>query len=336
MEFLGLSADTSQRRGNGLRIDRRKDGAIKPKKAKLSSGKRVTRLKRTAARIKAILRHSALTGTPIWLSGGRLSEPHPNKLPVHVERTIVIPHMPDAFDGLRIVHLSDMHIGQLITPAHLPGIIENCKKLNGDMIAITGDYIDLSQSVLDDVISAIKLLDAPLGVHLVPGNHDYLENGPRLVRRFRNAGMGLMLNTSRVIEHRNKRILIAGVDYAHHRLERDQYVRQVMTQARGQGQFDLNLLLAHHPDAFDEACRQGVDVTLSGHTHGGQVILKHTKGARGSIGLGAMAFKYPRGLYQRGHRHLHVTSGVGSWFPLRVQCPSEIVTLTLRTDGQTQ
>ncbi len=289
-----------------------------------------------AARIKARLRHSALTGTPLWLSGGKLSEPHPKRLPVHVERTIVLPDMPDALDGLKIVHLSDMHIGQLTTTAHLPGIIENCQKLQGDLIAITGDFIDLSQSVMDDVISAIRLLDAPLGVHLVPGNHDYLENGPKFVRKFRNANLNLLMNKTLTLEHRDKRIAIGGVDYGHSKQERDSFVRQTMAKSIAQGPVDLRLLLAHHPDAFDEACKYGVDVTLSGHTHGGQVILKHTQGKRGSIGLGAMAFKYPRGLYQRGHRHLHVTSGIGSWFPLRVQCPSEICTLTLRTDGQTR
>jgi len=149
--------------------------------------------------------------------------------------------------------------------------------------------------------------------------------------------LNLLMNRTLVVEHRDKRIAISGVDYGHTRQERDEFIRRTVEKAQAHlGDADLKLLLAHHPDAFDEACRHGVDVTLSGHTHGGQVILKHTNGKRGSIGLGAMAFKYPRGLYQRGQHHLHVTSGIGSWFPLRVQCPSEICTLTLRTDGQTR
>lgn len=255
------------------------------------------------------------------------------RAPVTLQRDIVLPELPDALDGLRITHLSDLHIGKLTTPEHLPRILDICHSLKGDMIAITGDFIDLSQGVLDDVIDALKKLEAPLGVYLVPGNHDYLENGPKLVRKFRNANLNLLMNKSVILEHREAKITIAGVDYGHQRAHRSQFVRSTMDKAMEQGPTDLKILLAHHPDAFDEACRYGVDMTLSGHTHGGQLILKHTNGKRGSIGLGAMAFKYPRGLYQRGHRHLHVTSGVGSWFPLRVQCPSEIVSLTLHCDG---
>jgi predicted MPP superfamily phosphohydrolase len=241
--------------------------------------------------------------------------------------------MPDALDGLTITHLSDLHIGRLTTPEHLPGIMAICQKLQGDLIAITGDFIDLSQGVLGPVIDALKQLQAPLGVYLVPGNHDYLENGPKLVRRFRNAGLNLMMNKAAQLDYHGRTITIAGVDYAHQRTRRAALVRQTLAHSLQHGRSDLTILLAHHPDAFDEACKYGVDMTLSGHTHGGQLVFKHTQGKRGSIGLGAMAFKYPRGLYQRGQRHLHVTSGVGSWFPLRVQCPSEIVSLTLRTDG---
>lgn len=245
----------------------------------------------------------------------------------------MLPDLPDALDGLKITHLSDLHIGKLTTPQHLPRILDICDGLQGDLIAITGDFIDLSQSVLVDVIDALKKLEAPLGVYLVPGNHDYLENGPKLVRAFRNAKLNLLMNKSVTIEHRDAKITVAGVDYGHAKNTRASLVRSTMENALKQGPTDLKILLAHHPDAFDEACRYGVDMTLSGHTHGGQLILKHTNGKRGSIGLGAMAFKYPRGLYQRGGKHLHVTSGVGSWFPLRVQCPSEIVSLTLRCDG---
>ena len=70
---------------------------------------------------------------------------------------------------------------------------------------------------------------------------------------------------------------------------------------------------------------------LSGHTHGGQVVFKRP-GRRGPIGLGSLAFQYPQGIYQRGHSFLHVTTGIGSWFPLRVQCPAEVAALTLRCD----
>ena len=81
---------------------------------------------------------------------------------------------------------------------------------------------------------------------------------------------------------------------------------------------------------LDAACRHGLDLTLSGHTHGGQLLLSNHRGRKGSIGLGSLAFQYPRGLYRRGDHHLYVTSGVGSWFPWRVRCPAEIACLVMR------
>lgn len=296
-----------------------------------SRKKQIERIKHTATHIKARIRHSVLTGAPLWLSRGALSAQTPSRVPVELHRAVMLPEMPDVLNGLKITHLSDLHIGKLTTPDHLPTIMSVCQKMQGDLIAVTGDFIDLSQDVLDPVIEALRQLHAPLGVYLVPGNHDYLENGPKLVRKFRNAGLNLLVNKTAVVNYQGSDITIAGVDYAHQRSERAFLVQRMMARTLRQGRTPLTILLAHHPDSFDEARKWGVDVTLSGHTHGGQVILKHTEGKRGSIGLGAMAFRYPRGLYHHGQRHLHVTSGVGSWFPLRVKCPSEIVSLTLRT-----
>ena len=81
---------------------------------------------------------------------------------------------------------------------------------------------------------------------------------------------------------------------------------------------------------FDPACRDGVDLTLSGHTHGGQLLISDKRGKKGSIGLGNLAFRYTRGLYSRGPHRLYVSSGVGSWFPFRFRCPAEITLLELQ------
>ncbi|MCX5660023.1 MAG: hypothetical protein NTW19_09915, partial [Planctomycetota bacterium] len=199
-----------------------------------------------------------------------------------------------------------------------------------DLIAVTGDFVDLSLDVLDEVIAALRSLEAPLGVHLVMGNHDYLDDGPQLIRRFREAGLGLLLNESIDIPHNGCRISVAGIDFHHRPAGLARHVHRTLGAVRRRNEPDLSLLLAHHPDAFDFACRHHVDLTLSGHTHGGQLVFSNLRGKKGSIGLGSLAFRYPRGLYQRGHCHLYVNSGVGSWFPLRVNCPAEIACLTLR------
>ncbi len=164
------------------------------------------------------------------------------------------------------------------------------------------------------------------------GNHDHLDDSPELVKRFRAAGLGLLLNESIEVPYLGCRILIAGIDFEHKPSRLASLVDRTLSQGRRRRRHDLTLLLAHHPDAFDAACRQGVDLTLSGHTHGGQVVFSNARGIKGSIGLGSLAFQYPRGLYRHGNCYLYVSSGVGSWFPLRVNCPAEIALLTLRSE----
>lgn len=292
---------------------------------------RKSRRKHARKRMRARIRHAAFTRAPVWLSRGKLAEVDPRQCPARTCRNLVLPELPDALDGLKIAHISDLHIGHLITPAHLPRIVEMTAAIQGDIVAITGDFVDFTHDVLDDVIAALQKLSAPLGVWMVPGNHDYLEDGPALVKRFRQAGLNLLLNETRMLDHEGNRIALGGIDWCQGVAEMESAVRTTATAMNGHGNTDLRILLAHHPHAFDEAVRCGVHVTLSGHTHGGQVMLSNRRGRKGSIGLGSLAFRYPQGLYQRGHHYLYVTSGVGSWFPLRVRCPAEVACLTLRS-----
>lgn len=293
--------------------------------------------KATSRRLRARVRHAAFTAAPIWLTGGRLRLLRHDRPLAVVQRAVYLPELPDALDGLRIAHMSDLHIGQLTTPRHLPHIIDSCLALRADLIALTGDFLDLSVAVLDDVVHALRRLQAPLGVYLVPGNHDYLDDAQRFLHGFRAAGLNLMVNQTTTVEREGCRLRIAGVDFAHEKAKLSKLVHRTLStlpsrrrDAHGRST-DFKLLLAHHPDAFDAAHRHGVDLTLSGHTHGGQVVLAQTAGRRGVLGLGGMAFRYPRGLYRRGNSYLYVTSGVGSWFPLRIKCPPEVVCLTLRS-----
>ncbi len=289
-----------------------------------------TRAKQSFRRVKAKLRHAALTTMPIWLSGGRLTKTRSVNHIQIIERTLGLDNLPDALDGLRITHLTDMHIGSLVKPDRLAGIVESTNALAGDLIAVTGDFVDLSLKVLDDVVAAMAMLRAPLGVYFVPGNHDYLDNGPKLIAGFRSAGLRMLMNESTTLEHRDQRIVISGIDYPHKKSEMKTFVRAAMHEAPRHREQDLRILLSHHPNAFDTAIDHHVDLTLAGHTHGGQLVLTNHRGKKGSIGVGSLAHRYPRGLYQKGSHYLYVNSGVGSWFPLRVKCPAEIACLTLR------
>ncbi|MCE9591774.1 MAG: metallophosphoesterase [Planctomycetes bacterium] len=283
--------------------------------------------------MRATLRHVAFTSAPLWLSRGSFGRAHNNRPLCLARHTITLPNLPQALDGLTITHLSDLHIGRLTTAAQLPRILEVVASAKGDMIAVTGDFIDLSLKVLDDVIAAMHKLSAPLGVYMVPGNHDYLVDPHGFVDRFRAAGLRLMLNEAEIVEHAGCRMCIAGVDFVHGKRGLSRVVHDTLRAARptpSTPRFDLSLLLAHHPDAFDPACRHRVDLTLSGHTHGGQFILGNGVTRKGSLGLASLTSRYPRGLYRRDNSYLYVTTGIGAWFPLRVNCPAEVALLTLR------
>ena len=291
-----------------------------------------SRFKQSLRRMKAKLRNAAFTRMPIWLSRGRLRKSKSVSRIQIVERTIGLSDLPDALDGLRIAHLTDLHIGALVEPSRLQAIVDQTNAIAGDMIAVTGDFVDLSLNVLDEVIDAMKSLTAPLGVYFVPGNHDYLDNGPRLIKAFQDAGLRMLMNESVLLDYEGHRVVICGIDWAHKAGDMRQYVRQALHGAGRHKQDDLRILLSHHPDAFDTAVNHHVDLTLAGHTHGGQVVLSNNHGKKGSIGLGSLAHRYPRGLYRRGNSYLYVNSGVGTWFPLRVNCPAEIACLTLRCE----
>jgi predicted MPP superfamily phosphohydrolase len=288
-----------------------------------------TRVKRAKAR----LRHAAFTKLPLHLSRGRLTQAASQSRLHLVERPVALQNLHPELRGLRITHLSDLHIGDLIPVARLPQIVATVNRLGSDMIAVTGDFVDLHLRVLDDVIDAMRQLEAPLGVYLVPGNHDYLHDATAFVRRMRDAGLTLLVNESRRIERGGASLQIAGIDYAHRRSSIRRDLRRTMTTLADQPS-DLRMLLAHHPHAFDHAREHQVHLTLSGHTHGGQLKLPHNRRqSRSPLGLGHLSFRYPHGLYEREGSYLYVTSGVGSWFPLRVNCPAEIVQLTLHEKG---
>jgi hypothetical protein len=293
-----------------------------------------------------MVRHAALTRTPVWLSRGKLLHSRAIRDFQMVNLPVRLPNLPAALEGLRITHLSDLHVGDLIRPDHLPAIVQATNGLHGDLIALTGDFVDLRLNVLDEVIDALRQLHAPLGVYLVLGNHDHLDNAHKLVAAFRDAKLNLLMNERVNVPVNGHDLTVAGIDWSPRRSVLGQSVREALNSkamtiagathtrlpdhaSKRSDRCALKLLLSHHPNAFEAAIAHGVDLTLAGHTHGGQVVFSNKRGKKGSIGLASLAHRYPKGLFQRGHRYLYVTSGVGSWFPLRVKCPPEIACLTL-------
>ncbi|MCC5830643.1 MAG: metallophosphoesterase [Phycisphaeraceae bacterium] len=289
-----------------------------------------SKLVKSAKRLKARIRHAALTRMPIRLTGGRAARNGSIQRLRTVEREINLPDLAPELDGLRIAHLSDMHIGDLVPVERLDSMVRAVQELKPDLIAITGDLIDLEHSVLEQVSESLLQLKADLGVHIVLGNHDHLVDGQEVIDHLRRVGLTVHMNEHQRLEFRGRPILLLGIDYAPRARELQRNIAEACRHANRR-EPALRLLLSHHPDAFEAAQRYRIDLTLAGHTHGGQLVLMKNRSRKGSVGLGSLTFRYPGGLYRKADHYLYVTSGFGSWFPLRVNCPPEIACLVLKS-----
>jgi predicted MPP superfamily phosphohydrolase len=274
------------------------------------------------------LRHALSTRAFRWLSRNAEVSGCPTKgFQIRYE-TIRLQRLPTNLAGLRIAHLSDLHVGTILTPDHLPAIVEAVNQLQADLIVNTGDLMDYSNRYLTAVVEATRRMAAPLGVYTILGNHDYRDNAFEIVHAFRMADLSLLVNQHVSVKCNGHDIAIAGIDFSEddHELH-----RLVNLTCRGIARDELRILLAHHPHAFEAAQRFGVDLVLAGHTHGGQFVFRDSRPhQQTSFGLGNIKWRYAQGHYHQGQTHLHVTNGLGGSFPLRFRCPAEIALLELQ------
>ena len=245
--------------------------------------------------------------------------------------TVTLPTLPPELDGMTMVHLADLHIGQFTPESVLREVVAETNRLQPDLTVFAGDLINSSLETLPQGIETLKAIRSPLV--LCEGNHDVgLDRGgfERTVKAF---GLRLLLDEAVTLRVRGVPVQILGIlwdgprNWQNRGHERNlaASVERVL-RLRDPGAF--HILLAHHPHAWDY-CGE-VALTLSGHTHGGQLMLDSEHG------FGPLMFRYWSGLYTRpaapGHpaQALVVSNGVGNWLPLRMGAPAEILHLTLR------
>jgi predicted MPP superfamily phosphohydrolase len=267
---------------------------------------------------RARLRHLIFTMGPDRLMGGLIRRRHLSQ-PVDIrEIEVFSPRWPVEFDGLRIGHISDLHVGDLLPVERAVEIIERLRDQEPDLVACTGDVVDLDNHMAMPVLEAMGRIDAPLGSMLVLGNHDHLACGEELSRMAIDSGMMVLRDEVVEVVRNGGRLTLGGVDWS-------RTVRECTSRVQRVASDGLDLLLSHNPKSFVAAARMGVPLTLAGHTHGGQIARRK----RPHHNL-AMAHGASRGLYSRHDSHLYVTTGVGAWFPLRINCPAEIAMVTMR------
>lgn len=236
-------------------------------------------------------------------------------------REIPIPNLPRDSDGLRIVHLSDIHLGPHVPLAHVEQILHRVESIPADVIALTGDYVTGSASHLEPAVHLLARLTADRPVLAVLGNHDHWVGAARVSDLLRAAGCQLLINEAVPVTAGDPGIWVAGLDDVW--AGNPDVVRALADVPAGA----VIITLVHEPDFADRVAPHGVSLQLSGHSHGGQVRLPWL----GAPILPPWGRRYPAGLYRVRDMWLYTTRGIGVTAPpVRINCRPEITVLTLR------
>ena len=238
-----------------------------------------------------------------------------------VERVeITLPRLPKKLDGLKIVHLSDIHHSPFTGLEHISRAVLIATKLNPDIVALTGDYVSHETKYIAPVAKVLGELRAKYGVFACLGNHDHWTDARGVTRHLEANNIRLLINEGFRLESAPAPFWLAGVD--------DHMVGKTDLASSLRGSFpdEMKLLLAHNPLIFRQAVRFGVDITFSGHTHGGQVKVRDPQKRV------LRPRKLTSGLHQRKDSQIYITRGIGTVvLPIRYQCPPEISLIELRS-----
>ena len=232
-----------------------------------------------------------------------------------------LPGLDPAFDGFRIVQLSDLHVGSHCPRARVDGWVQRANALEPDLVALTGDYVTSGVRFHDDIAAALGELRASEGVFAVMGNHDYFGEGEPMMTMMGERGITLLRNEHVVIERGGATMCLAGVD--------DVYTQRIDIDAALEGRDEAAplVVLAHDPKSFAKLARRGAALVLSGHTHWGQVAVPFL--AR-RLNYNALHMRHHAGLYRLDDAQLYVSSGLGTTGPpIRLGAPPEIAVIEL-------
>jgi len=229
--------------------------------------------------------------------------------PIVRQVTVPIHGLPAAFEGTRIVQLTDIHVGPVIRRAFVEKLVKEVAALEPDLIAITGDLVDGSVAELASEVAPLAELSAPLGTFFVTGNHEYFSGADAWSEHVASLGIPVLRNRHVELEKEGSKLTLAGIDDAH--AARFGGVTDLGRALEGRDVSLPVILLAHQPRSIEHASKAGVALQISGHTHGGQM---QPFGA-----LVRIEQPFLRGLHKVGDTAIWVSEGTGTWGPpLRV------------------
>ena len=241
-----------------------------------------------------------------------------------IRHDIPVVNLPPALDGYRIAQISDLHCGPFVSAGQIDRWVARVNGLGADLIAVTGDLIASGDGYVSPVARALGGLRARDGAFACMGNHDYFTDGDVLAGALEGHGITVLRNRGVVIGRGAGRFFLAGVDdtwTGRHDLA------LALSQRSKHGDCPT-VLLAHDPALFPAAVERGVDLTLSGHTHGGQIAFPL---APRRWNLARIITPFTGGFYRDGASSIYVNRGLGfTGPPVRFGAAPEIAVLTLR------
>ena len=277
---------------------------------------------------RAFLQHASLAGAAVPFFVSLSGVPLSYDLRVE-ERDVEVPGWPRELDGLRVAHLSDIHVGGGMTRERLQRMAELVNGARPDVVLHTGDFLTHRSGDFDTPLyEALATIRAPYGQWACPGNHDY-DDPARIARRLDHAGVTLLRDQLRTIEVAGRAIEIAGTNFVFSRTQHEEIFARLFASLPARDEAP-RILLNHDPRNFFSLPDGAADLVLSGHTHGGHVgVQLGTDHALTVVGL----FGIPdQGVFARADMRLFVTRCVGFYgYPMRVGIPPEIALLRLRS-----
>lgn len=243
---------------------------------------------------------------------------------------IRLAHLPKAFEGFRIAQLSDIHIGPFMPAEEIRKYVAIANQLKPDLIVLTGDFVTWDARTQRPVVEALSGVRAPFGVYGCLGNHDaWAGVEDSITQLFRNTGVRILRHERATIAHNGEALHLIGVDFQSRRpigpTEATRRILHGVDELMVSG--GVNILLSHNPDTFDRAAELGLDLSLAGHTHGGQVAIEFISP---QLAPSRIVTPYVSGWFQKNGSQLYVNRGIGTFgVPIRLGAPPEITVYEL-------
>lgn len=237
------------------------------------------------------------------------------------EIKVRIPNLPKDLQGLRLVQVTDIHLSAFLSERQFERAIDMANETRADIALVTGDLITRGGDPLDACLRQLARLRGNVKLGCL-GNHEvYTQTEAYVAREGRRIGIEFLRGDARRLRFGDTFVNFAGVDY-------QQFGRPYLVGAERLVAPDMvNILLSHNPDVFPVAARQGYDLTIAGHTHGGQVNFEIL---HKNLDIALAFTPYVRGLYKQGNSSIYVSSGIGTiGVPVRVGAPPEVSLIEL-------